>query len=58
MNASVVKSETNSRCTSFTDSETNMQMYVLITAGFQTGPCFIAIGPAQSTPTLSNMRPG
>ena len=44
--ASVVKSETSSRCTAFTESETNTHTYDLTRVGFLTYPYFVRIGPA------------
>ena len=46
---SVVRPDTNSRWTAFTDKDMNTQMYPLTMISLRTYPYF---GPAYSTPTL------
>ena len=41
--ASVVRSKTSSRCTAFTESETNTHTYDLTRVGFLTYPYFVRI---------------
>ena len=46
MNAAVDRSVTNSKCTAFTESETNTVMYAFVMVGQRTSRDLISTGPA------------
>ena len=58
MNAAVVRSATNSMWTAFTAKHTKNATYDLDIIGLCTGPDLVRMGPAKSTPTLSEIGLG